>query len=120
MNIRVGLSLDFFWRNAVGFGKTMEDVGDESGFVALTAMGHGCHIRAVGFEDDAVEGHGGWQVVEQVAQRAVTEDIEVVSRVSCHPFHHLAQCAHALLLLQSRCKTDGDAALLRFAGRQRG
>ena len=67
VNIRVGLSFNFFWRNAVGFGKTMEDVGDESGFVALTAMGHGRHIRAVGFEDDAVEGHGGWQVVGQVA-----------------------------------------------------
>ena len=67
MNIRVGLSFDFFWRNTVGFGKTMEDVGDESGFVALSTMGHGRHIRAVGFEDDAVEGHGGWQVVGQVA-----------------------------------------------------
>ena len=67
VNIRVGLSFDFFWRNAVGFGKTMEDVGNESGFVVLSTMGHGRHIRAVGFKDDAVEGHGGWQVVGQVA-----------------------------------------------------
>ena len=67
MNIRVGLLFDFFWRNAIGFGKTMEDVGDESGLVALTTMGNGCHIRAVGFKDDAVEGYCGWQVVGQVA-----------------------------------------------------
>ena len=66
-NIRSGLAVDFVGRNAVGFGEAIEDVGNESGLVALTAMGHGRHIRAVGFEDDAVEGNGGRQVVGQVA-----------------------------------------------------
>lgn len=57
----------FIGSDAVGFSQPLQDMDDEGRFVALSAMGHWCHIWGIGLKNETVERHYSRQDLWQMA-----------------------------------------------------